>query len=394
MGRAYVPNSIESNQADLLLEERQWLISDRSATIWSNVLAIFLTFATARFFPILKRIFSIIWPPKPTATSVTSIQLVGQSVTPSLGTSSAPLSPNSGVAGNVASQNAPIAAPAPTHAVSGNRQHSSGFVPDFGDQNDTGSAGLHFLTNAVKITQPFAGLPTGERRQFRPLIYLRERYRRLRDNFREIALGMSLGVGLVLLQAGFMAVSIFSGLVVSDSVALSRSPYCALTVPDLANASAIVKDRWTKYSQDLEVESVEYAKRCYPASARSEECSYFYNQSIHFSVRHNDTCPFQGDICLFGPAGAFTMTTGIISPKTIGINTRLNYGFERTTTCSPLRMDNGRFIQRHIENGKDHFRYFFGGFDGTSNNQCGRDHPNCTWDLPIEITSKPMYRVL
>ena len=216
--------------------------------------------------------------------------------------------------------------------------------------------------------------------------------RHLRDNSREISLGLALGLGLITLQAIFLAVSIFSGLVVSNSVALSRSPHCKLMLPNLSNATTLINAGWSKYFHDLEVEGAEYAKRCYPADARSEECSYFYNQSLHFSVKHNDTCPFQGDLCLYGPSGAFTMTTGMIHPKTLGINTRLKYRFERTTTCSPLRMDEGRFIQRLTEPGQVHFRYLYGSFN--SSPMCDPQLPNCTWDLPVEIMSRPSYRVL
>ncbi len=375
-----------------LFPERQWLVSDRWAIFWTNVLAIFLTYATSRFFPVLKRILSLIWPPNPAAMDDPSVEL-NHSTTQSPGSTSAPVLSNAGGAGSVASPT-PVAIPTAIHSGDGQPLGRSGFAPNLNGQHNFGGAGFNIMGNAFRQFKPLGGLPTGQRPLRRPLVYLRDMRLRLKENFREIALGMSLGLGLVTLQAAFMALSIFSGLVVSDAVALSRSPHCGLIVPNRDNSSTVENDKWSKRFQDLEVESVEYAKRCYPANARSEECNYFYNQSINFSVKHNGTCPFPGDVCLYGQNGAFSMTTGRISPRTIGINTRLNYQFERTTTCSPLRMDDGRFIQRHIKNGKDHFRYLFGGFGTASNNQCGGDYPNCTWDLPIEWTSKPMYRVL
>src|ERR1700760_1422812 len=45
----------------LVVPERQWLVTDYVANIWTNILAVFLTLATAQAFPILKRIVLVFW---------------------------------------------------------------------------------------------------------------------------------------------------------------------------------------------------------------------------------------------------------------------------------------------------------------------------------------------
>jgi hypothetical protein len=48
--------------SSLTLLKRQWLVDERVATFWTSVLAVFLTLATARGFPFVKRLFIIFWP--------------------------------------------------------------------------------------------------------------------------------------------------------------------------------------------------------------------------------------------------------------------------------------------------------------------------------------------
>lgn len=378
------------------------------------MLAIFLTLATARFFPIFKRVLTLLWPDKKPRTAAAAAAAVGArsdsvelnqqipraqrstvAAAAATGTPGGPANGNAtGNEGSTPRSNAHVTVPEAAHSATRGSRQGRSIIGRVQDQEAMTAAGVDIVVSSIGLMRPGAiNLPPdqGDAR-FRPLAYLKEMSEMLQKNSREITLGLAVGLGLISLQVSFMAVSIFSGLVVSNSVALSQSPHCSLILPVLENASAIVIARWSKHFQALEVESAEYARRCYPANARSEECSYFYNQSIHFSVKHNDTCPFRGDLCLYGPSGAFTMTTGMVHPKTIGINTQLNYRFERTTTCSPLRMDEGKFLQRYSRDGTVYFRYLYGRFKNAS--QCDSGVADCTWDLPIEITKRPAYRVL
>jgi hypothetical protein len=477
-----------------LVAGRQWLVSDNVATIWTNILAVFLTFAAARTFPIIKRVVHPFWTPSPkvddhsaelagsighaqdgnaTLGSSSAGELVNASTAPGVSSSTGQIlqeSPSTdapsdeelsqgSIAGNhtqqstsgesslehidgdqvqdsiveeevqqpvvreqiegpVDRQNIPqnpdeennqqsggvqqnqdssegegTNNPALAPSVAGGQTQNQSLKHHFESEESTGRAGWHLVKWALKQLKPRAhSLPTN-----RPSTYLSRHYyedmrQMLVDNFRDINVGLFLGLLLIAIHLTFMVVSIVSGLVVSDSIALSKSPECKLLVANMTSATTETYAKWYKYLLDLETESAEYAKRCYPATARAEECSYFYNQSIHFSVKHNDSCPFKGDLCLNGPNSAFTVTTGKVWPRTIGINTRLNYSFERTTTCAPLRMDEDRYIQRYWDGSKDRYRYLYGGLECNSDDDPKLRH--CTWDLPIEIPARPSYRVL
>jgi hypothetical protein len=491
--------------ADVPDTGRQWLVSDNVATIWTNILAVFLTFAAARTFPIIKRAVHPLWTQSPSVNHHSTVELPGsrgraEDGNATLVSSSAEDLVNASTAHAISSSTVQIlrespgreeprgeelsqgcidrnVAPESTGEEGTSREHIDGHsvqdsiveeefeesgdeqevqepvdgeqiqgpvngqgiqeTPDernnqeFGDgqqnqnsnvgegsstpahapsvaggqpqnqslkhqfesEESTGRAGWHLLKWALKQLKPRAhSLPTNRRSTYLSRHYYEDMRQMLVDNFREINLGLFLGLLLIALHLTFMVVSIVSGLVISDSVALSKSPECKLLAANMTLGTTETYARWYKYLLDLETESAEYAKRCYPATARAEECSYFYNQSIHFSVKHNDSCPFKGNLCLNGPKSAFTVTTGKVWPRTIGINTRLNYSFERTTTCAPLRMDEGHHIQRYWDGTKDRFRYMYGGLECNS-----RDDPklrHCTWDLPIEIPARPSYRVL
>lgn len=180
---------------------------------------------------------------------------------------------------------------------------------------------------------------------------------------------------------------IFSGLVVTDSVAISAHPGCSLIESNGTKGNISYVTAWLKYYHDIEAESGEYAKKCYYGQDVSDGCNFFYQQSINFTEKHNEPCPFKselGDLCYGGPSSALSLTTGKVLPESIGINTPLKYTFQRDTTCSPLLMDD-RFIQPFIYvNGNlktQNYRYFHGNTTGP--NSCPSYSANCTFELPL-----------
>lgn len=194
--------------------------------------------------------------------------------------------------------------------------------------------------------------------------------------------------GMATLYIGVILVSIFSALVVTDSIAISTHPGCALISynASFGNIPVPYVTKGMKYYHDIETDSGDYARKCYNRTDGADGCNYFYEQSIQFSIKQNDTCPFKtesGDLCFDGPSSAFTLSTSRIRPETIGINTPLKYTFQRQATCSPLRMDDDYIKPFRNEENTLMFRYFYG--HRTGQGQCSSGFSNCTFELPCAI---------
>jgi hypothetical protein len=183
--------------------------------------------------------------------------------------------------------------------------------------------------------------------------------------------------------------------VVSDSVAVSRSPHCGIIMsPEANEADAPRYTIWKKYYHDIAVESQQYASTCYNAEDGADGCSFFYEQSIQYAAGHDDTCHFKDQsktLCFNNSTTAYTLSTGVVDAKVIGINSPLRYTFQRSLTCSPLRMDVDH-IRPLIKDNVLHFRYFYGGRSGEFN--CSSDLPNCTFELPVYKSSGTTYNLL
>jgi hypothetical protein len=152
--------------------------------------------------------------------------------------------------------------------------------------------------------------------------------------------------------------SIASGNIVSDSITLSDGKECAFWIPD---ASAPLKENGT-YSHFYlqEVEAGEYAKNCYGAPEGADGCNLFVSQDMPYTEIEND-------LCLDGRFSALTMSTPLVSSKSLGINVPIGYLFNRTTTCAPVKRDG--FVK---ENG-DTYEYNYGPITGLRNS---------TWTSP------------
>jgi hypothetical protein len=229
----------------------------------------------------------------------------------------------------------------------------------------------------------------------------RDTWANFKARLEDLPWGLLLAFSTATLYVGGILIGIFSALVANDSTAVSDHPGCGIfyandSMGPLPNPHCSM---WQKYYYDLESESGEYAKRCYVGTDKADNCNYFYEPSIQFTLNSNDTCRFKsefGPLCLGGPLGAFTLSTGHVRPESIGINTKLKFTFVRQATCSPLIMDD-RFVKPFIDDhGLLNFRYFYG--NNTGNSACSGRFSNCTCEIVAEFNrgsnANPTYSVL
>jgi hypothetical protein len=127
--------------------------------------------------------------------------------------------------------------------------------------------------------------------------------------------------------------TILSANIVTDSTVLSNHPDCGVWIRN----STILTPSPTGYDYLEEVEAAEYSKKCYHGSQGNDGCNAFLTQRIPYSSNSHCECPFEDSLCLDGRFSAYTLDTGTISSKSLGINMKIGYSFKRTTTCSPIQ---------------------------------------------------------
>lgn len=177
---------------------------------------------------------------------------------------------------------------------------------------------------------------------------------------------------LFLLFLGQQIIAITSASIVSGSTALSASPYCGAWLPhqpyrEGSNMSNIhlVDDHYI----DLDRKVMAYVDTCYGDDAKPEECVALYKSRIPFNEVHNATCPFQGDMCLFGNTSAFSMDTGYLDSSILGVNKPHRCQFRLKKTCAPLVVNDTYVRSSPLGNGvQTKVVYYYGDFIGYSTN--------------------------
>jgi hypothetical protein len=155
---------------------------------------------------------------------------------------------------------------------------------------------------------------------------------KLRVTWRRIFIRFCLSVIFFAVFVCFTIATIYIAQLASDGISLSASPNCGKWELD----SSI--DILSPFSYMQEMESGDYARRCYNASSGADGCNFFFTQNIEYHEK-NDTCPFASGFCLEGNLPAYTLSTGLVKSQDLGINVPVGYTFNRTSTCAPIQRD-------------------------------------------------------
>jgi hypothetical protein len=181
-------------------------------------------------------------------------------------------------------------------------------------------------------------------------------------NFREDKWGFTFVTAIILalfaLFVGEQISAIAAAGIVSGSVALSTSPNCGNWLPyNHYNPSSGLD--MVNFLTEKNLRAVSYAETCYGENAIPEACNIFYNMTIGYSDMHNASCPFLGDVCLYGDTSAYTLDTGFVDSNVLGVNAPRRYQIRRKTTCAPL-ITNASYVRYRRDHSTTFVEYHYG----------------------------------
>lgn len=191
--------------------------------------------------------------------------------------------------------------------------------------------------------------------------------------------------GLFVAQA---IAGVFSAKIASDRTGLSSSQHCGIWQFD-ENAGGEAADRDDLNNYQKEARASQYARTCYnsPDPTDPFSCRVFYNQSIAYTTKTSQTCPFaSSELCHDGLYSAISFDTGYVDASVIGINSPTTYKFRRTTSCSPLNMSEPYVLPSSQGVNDTAYHYYFGPKDNTEYtfNTSGRPFE---WLVPVYSVS-------
>ena len=171
--------------------------------------------------------------------------------------------------------------------------------------------------------------------------------------------------GLFVAQA---IAGVFSAKIASDKAGLSSSQHCGIwQFNESAGGEPADRDDLNNYQK--EARASQYARICYNSLDSTEpfSCRVFYNQSISYTTKTGQPCPFaSSELCRDGPYSAISFDTGYIDASVLGINSPKPHKFRRKTSCSPLRMSEPYVLQSSSSTNGTAYRYYYGSKDNTN----------------------------
>jgi hypothetical protein len=169
------------------------------------------------------------------------------------------------------------------------------------------------------------------------------------ENLKEDTWGFALVSALLIMLFGIFVgeqvVAISVAGILSGSIALSTSPLCGNYIYPSDNVNS--PEVWAFQTYALaaaQQRATSYVDNCYEPATIPGSCNIYYNTTISYSEEHNASCPFLGEVCLYGQTLAYALDTDFVDSNVLGINTPTCYQFRRRTVCSPLVM-NSSYIQ-------------------------------------------------
>lgn len=170
--------------------------------------------------------------------------------------------------------------------------------------------------------------------------------------------------GLFVVQA---TAGVFSAKIASNRAGLSSSRHCGIWQFN-QDAGGDVADRDDINSYRKEARASRYARTCYnsPDPIAPFSCKIFYNQSIAYTTKTLQPCPFASSELCHEPYSAISFDTGYVDASVIGINAPVTHKFRRTTSCSPLNRSEPYIQPSSPDTDGTAYRYYYGAREDTN----------------------------
>lgn len=187
---------------------------------------------------------------------------------------------------------------------------------------------------------------------------------------------------------GEQVLAIATARIVNGSTSLSASPDCGLWMIDMSRMSDFEKAFYQlNWFSDSESRAVTYGERCYQDNSTIDACNTYYERRIAYKDENNSPCPFYGDVCLYGDNSAYTLDTGYLDSRILGINGAAQYQFRRRTVCAPLVV-NASYIQFGADD-PSQVDYLYG--NSATDSKTYSDFVGDSWKVGFDLSS---YRVM
>ena len=150
---------------------------------------------------------------------------------------------------------------------------------------------------------------------------------------------------LFAIYVGIQAMAISSSFIIGDSAAVISEGRCAYSV-------AYWDDDWdmkdssvrSGFWGDLSELAIKFEQTCYSGRPSVTPCRGVLTPNLPYNSQNGTRCPFpEPTMCKLGESSAFTLDTGYLNPKMLGINARTNFEFRRRTICAPVN-NNDTFL--------------------------------------------------
>ena len=186
---------------------------------------------------------------------------------------------------------------------------------------------------------------------------------------------------LFTLFVGQQVIAISASSIIAGNEALMNSPNCGVWLSEAYSKQLLrigknnLSMSLTSFAADRSLEAISYVDKCYKNDSRLEECSYYYKSKIPFKEIHNASCPFSGDICLYGSTGAYELDSGFLDSSLLGINEKHRCEFRLQSVCAPL-VTGDPYVQSRpgSDDGSLIVDYYFGNV-----RELSYDHENLTF---------------
>ena len=316
----------------------KYLVPERTATVVSNAIAVTLTLALPRLYIILIWLLSALaklWRRSQWSDTLNSGQRLLRRFFDKL--------PSTLTNRSVFAETNEIPLPLSHRDVSGHQYQDQRLCSGIQETLRSSATSEDAVSRLARshLAMPRLTVGLGGTRQNRLLQLIQN----LKEDPRGFASILALMLLLFAIYIGLQVMAISSSFIIGDSAAVINEGRCAYSVAywddDWAlNPSSVRSGFWG----DLSELALKFEQTCYSGRPSMIPCRGVLAPNLPYVSHSGTRCPFpEPTMCKLGDSSAFTLDTGFLNSKILGINARTNFEFRRLTICAPVN-NNDTFV--------------------------------------------------